>query len=38
VITHLRKGGSPDIENRLVVAMGKGWIGSLEIEDANYYI
>ena len=30
-----------DIENRLVVAKrktGEGWIGSLGLADANYYI
>ena len=31
-----------DIENRLVVAKGKGervgWLGSLGLADANYYI
>ena len=27
-----------DIENRLVVAKGEGWIGSLGLADANWYI
>ena len=27
-----------DIENRLVVAMGEGWTGSLGLVHANYYI
>ena len=31
-----------DIDNRLVVVkgegMGEGWIGSLRLADANYYI
>ena len=31
----------PDIENRLVVARGRGevgWTGNLEVVDANYHI
>ena len=27
-----------DTENRLVVVKGKGWIGSVGLADANYYI
>ena len=27
-----------DIENRLVVAKGEGWIGSLGLADTNHYI
>ena len=27
-----------DIENRLIVAKWEGWMGSLGLADANYYI
>ena len=27
-----------DIENRLVVSKGEGWIGSMGLADTNYYI
>ena len=28
----------PDIENRLLVAKRRGWVGSLGLADANDYI